>query len=98
MRGADGDDLPQNFLARLLCKGFDRVLRRGLGRGYREHSEETRRPRGKMDLPVIARRALRVPGPGYAYDTRNSAAMSSTTVSSRRLCGASRASRNWTSV
>lgn len=62
VRGADGDDLPQNFLARLLCNGFDRVLRRGLDRGYREHSEETRRPRGKMDLPVIARRALRARG------------------------------------
>ena len=60
--GAGDDDLPQNLLARLLRDGFDRVLRRGLDRGYREHAEETRRPRGKVDLPATARRALRARG------------------------------------
>ena len=38
------------------------MLRRGLDRGYREHAEETRRPRGKVDLPATARRALRARG------------------------------------
>lgn len=54
-----GDDLPQNLLARLLCDSFARVRRRGLDRDYVEHSDETRRPRGKIDLAVTARRALR---------------------------------------
>lgn len=62
VRRAVDDDLPQNFLARLLCNGFDQVLKRGLDRGFREHAEETRRPRGKMDLSVTARRALRARG------------------------------------
>ena len=38
------------------------MFRRGLDRGYRELTEETRRPRGKLDLPRTARRALRVRG------------------------------------
>ena len=62
VRDAGGDDLPQNLLARLLRDGFDRVLRRGLDRGYREFAEETRRPRGKVDLPATVRRALRARG------------------------------------
>ena len=62
VRDAGGDDLPQNFLARLLRDGFDRVLRRGLDRGYRERAEETRRPRGKVDLPATVQRALRSRG------------------------------------
>ena len=55
-------DLPQNLLARLLHDSFSQVLRRGLERGYRERAEDTRRPRGKLDLPSTARRALRVRG------------------------------------
>ncbi len=54
-----GDDLPQNLLASLLCDSFARVRRRGLDRDYVEHSQETRRPRGKIDLATTARRALR---------------------------------------
>lgn len=54
-----GDDLPQNLLARLLCDSFARVRRRGLDRGYLEHSEQTRRPRGKIDLAATVQRALR---------------------------------------
>ena len=53
-------DLPQNLLARLLHDSFSQVLRRGLDRSYREWAEDTRRPRGKLDLPSTARRALRV--------------------------------------
>ena len=55
-------ELPQDLLARLLRDGFSRVLRRGLDRGYSEHAEETRRPRGKVDLPRTVRRALRMRG------------------------------------
>ena len=55
-------DLPQNLLAQLLHDGFSQVLRRGLDRGYRERAEDTRRPRGKLDLPSTVRRALRVRG------------------------------------
>ena len=55
-------DLPQNLLARLLHDSFSQVLRRGLERGYREWAEDTRRPRGKLDLPSTARRAMRVRG------------------------------------
>ena len=55
-------DLPQNLLVRLLHDSFSRVLRRGLDRGYRERAEDTRRPRGKLDLPSTVRRALHVRG------------------------------------
>ena len=55
-------DLPQNLLARLLHDSFSQVLRRGLDRSYRERAEDTRRPRGKLDLPSTVRRALRVRG------------------------------------
>lgn len=55
-------ELPQNLLARLLHDSFSQVLRRGLDRGYREREEDTRRPRGKLDVPSTARRALRVRG------------------------------------
>ena len=55
-------DLPQDLLARLLHDSFSQVLRRGLDRGYRERTEDTRRPRGKLDFPPTVRRALRVRG------------------------------------
>ena len=55
-------DLPQNLLARLLHDSFSQVLRRGLDRGYRERAEDTRGPRGKLDLPSTVRRALRARG------------------------------------
>ena len=55
-----GFELPQDLLACLLRDSFSRVLRRGLDRGYRECAEETRRPRGKVDLARTVRRALRV--------------------------------------
>lgn len=54
-----GDDLPQNLLASLLLSSFARVRRRGLDQGYVEHEEDTRRPRGKIDLAGTAQRALR---------------------------------------
>ena len=55
-------DLPQDFMARLLHDSFSLVLRRGLDRGYRELAEDTRRPRGKLDLSQTVRRGLRVRG------------------------------------
>ena len=55
-------DLPQDLLARLLNDSFSVVLLRGLDRGYREWAEDSRRPRGKLDLAQTARRALRVRG------------------------------------
>ena len=54
--------LPQDFMACLLHDSFSLVLRRGLDRGYRELAEDTRRPRGKLDLPQTVRRGLRVRG------------------------------------
>ena len=57
-----GDELPQNLFARLLRAGFEQLLKRGLDRGYQEHTEDTRRPRGKIDFASTARRALRVRG------------------------------------
>lgn len=45
-------DLPDLF-ARLLLNGANRLLRRGLDRGYRGFVEETRAPRGKMVLDEI---------------------------------------------
>lgn len=54
-----GDDLPQNLLGSLLCESFARVRRRGLDRGYLEHEEDARRPRGKIDLAATVQRALR---------------------------------------
>lgn len=54
--------LPQDLMARLLLDSFSQVLRRGLDRGYRERVEDTRRPRGRLELPQTARRALRVRG------------------------------------
>ena len=62
VRDACDDALPQNLLARLLLDSFDQILRRGLDRGYRGRTEETRRPRGKVDLPATVRRALRAQG------------------------------------
>ena len=59
---ATSSELPQNLLARMLRDGFSQVLRRGLDRGYRERDEETRRPRGKVDLPRTVRRASSVRG------------------------------------
>jgi 5-methylcytosine-specific restriction enzyme subunit McrC len=39
-----------NLFAKVLCKGLQRLLRRGLDGGYRETVEETRSPRGRFLL------------------------------------------------
>lgn len=47
-------DLP-NLFARLLVNDANRLLRRGLDRGYRTFVEETRAPRGRMLLDAIVK-------------------------------------------
>jgi 5-methylcytosine-specific restriction enzyme subunit McrC len=47
-------DLP-NLFARLLVTGANRLMRRGLDRGYRSLIEETRAPRGRMMLDLIVK-------------------------------------------
>lgn len=48
-------DLP-NLFARVLINSANRLMRRGLDRGYREFIEETRSPRGRMLLGEIVKR------------------------------------------
>lgn len=55
-------DLPQNLLGRILHDSVARVLRRGLDRGYRGREEDTRRPRGKLDLASTVHRTLHLRG------------------------------------
>ena len=50
----DSPDLP-SLLAKVLNQATHRLLRRGLDRGYLEVTEETRSPRGKMQLDVMAK-------------------------------------------
>ena len=47
-----------DLLARILVSGTRRVLRRGLDRGYVSYSEETARPRGRIEFAPTARRLL----------------------------------------
>ncbi|MDP2225930.1 MAG: hypothetical protein Q8J78_00425 [Moraxellaceae bacterium] len=50
----DSPDLP-NLLARLLISGANRLMRRGLDRGYQSFSEEARSPRGRLLLDDIVK-------------------------------------------
>lgn len=50
----ESPDVP-NLLARLLVSGANRILRRGLDRGYRGFTEEIRAPRGKILLDETLR-------------------------------------------
>lgn len=50
----ESPDLP-NLFAKMLINGANRLLRRGLDRGYRSFVEETRAPRGKMLLDEIVK-------------------------------------------
>ena len=64
----DCPDLP-NLFARLLINGGNRLLRRGLDRGYVQHVEETRAPRGKMLLDeIIKKQTLRSGAVICAFD------------------------------
>lgn len=58
---------PQDLFAHLLREGFSRLLRQGLDRGYLEHTEDTRKPRGKLDLVSSIRRALRARGQVHVH-------------------------------
>ena len=51
----DCPDLP-NLFARVLINTANRLMRRGLDRGYREFVEESRSPRGRMLLGEIVKR------------------------------------------
>lgn len=60
--GADqSPDLP-NLLGKVLHQGTHRLLRRGLDRGYIEVTEETRGPRGKLRLDVMAKQQTMLRG------------------------------------
>lgn len=50
----ESPDLP-NLLGKVLNDGTHRLLRRGLDRGYIEVTEETRSPRGRLRLDVMAK-------------------------------------------
>ncbi|PZO40733.1 MAG: hypothetical protein DCE92_01940 [Alphaproteobacteria bacterium] len=50
----DAPDLP-NLLAKILIADTNRLLRRGLDRGYQAMIEETRAPRGRMMLDLIVK-------------------------------------------
>lgn len=64
----DCPDLP-NLFGRLLVNGTNRLLRRGLDRGYRAFVEDTRGPRGKMMLDdIIKSQTLRRGAVICAYD------------------------------
>lgn len=64
----DCPDLP-NLFARVLINSTNRLLRRGLDRGYREFIEETRAPRGRMLLgEIIKRQSLRRGAVVCAFD------------------------------
>lgn len=60
--GADqSPDLP-NLLSKVLNNGTHQLLRRGLDRGYIEVTEETRSPRGKLRLDVMAKQQTMLRG------------------------------------
>ena len=50
----ESPDLP-NLLSNALSQGTHQLLRRGLDRGYVEVTEETRKPRGKLRLAIMAK-------------------------------------------
>jgi 5-methylcytosine-specific restriction enzyme subunit McrC len=55
----EAPDLP-NLLAKVLVNGANRLIRRGLDRGYRQFIEGARAPRGRMMLDLIVKeQALR---------------------------------------
>lgn len=61
-------DLP-NLFARLLIDGTNRLLRRGLDRGYLSFVEETRAPRGRLLLDqIVKRQSLRRGSVVCAFD------------------------------
>ncbi|TCS66642.1 5-methylcytosine-specific restriction enzyme subunit McrC [Primorskyibacter sedentarius] len=60
--GADeSHDLP-NLLGKALIEGTHPLLRRGLDRGYVEITEETRSPRGKLRIEVMAKQQTMLRG------------------------------------
>jgi len=45
----------QNLFGKILTDGVNRLVRRGLDRGYRVHTEETRSPRGRLLMDQIVK-------------------------------------------
>jgi len=45
----------QNLFGKVLTDGVNRLMRRGLDRGYRVHTEETRSPRGRLQMDQIVK-------------------------------------------
>lgn len=58
----EGLDHVQDLLGLLLAEGTHQVVRRGLGRDYREVVEDLAGIRGKLDVSQMAKRALRARG------------------------------------
>jgi len=57
--GAAETDCLEDLLSKALAEGTSNLLRRGLDRVYREYEEETRMPRGAVDVAATVKRQLR---------------------------------------
>ena len=57
--GAVENDRLENLLSKALIEGTSNLLRRGLDRAYQEHCEDTRMPRGTIDVARTVKRQLR---------------------------------------
>lgn len=57
----DVEDCPNviDLFAKVLCVGIERLLRKGLDRSYKLHSEDLRTLRGKLDFDTFSKRGLR---------------------------------------
>ncbi len=60
--GATEADTPQDLFGHLLRSGLDRLLRRGLDRGYVEHTDYIAGVRGKIDLAATLKSSPRRTG------------------------------------
>jgi len=68
--GATGQTELVDLFAKVLINGTERVLKQGLDRGYVAHSEDTSRPRGRIDFSTSLKRALIPEGKVHCqYDT-----------------------------
>lgn len=54
-------DLP-NLLSKVLLRGSNRLIRRGLDRGYVSHTDDTKFPRGKLRLDLMTKRQTMLKG------------------------------------
>lgn len=56
--GAEQQADVANLLGTVLANGTERIIKQGLDRGYVTHSEDTSRPRGRIDMDTSLKRAL----------------------------------------